>query len=123
MRRASDGAGVRGEAPYSCPAPFALAMRYHTNTRRTIMTYSRREMALLAGALATRALAQSPKPMLTSKTYVFEDLPVKVNGLNKGRKVLEGSTHGGFAIESHITELAPGQMPHAPHHHLHEEIM
>ena len=26
-------------------------------------------------------------------------------------------------MDLHLTELAPGQMPHAAHHHVHEEIV
>jgi len=37
--------------------------------------------------------------------------------------VLKGETHSGFAIDLHLTELGPGQAPHAPHHHVHEEMV
>jgi mannose-6-phosphate isomerase-like protein (cupin superfamily) len=36
--------------------------------------------------------------------------------------VLEGELHDGCHLEVHQTRLAPGQMPHPPHHHLHEEM-
>jgi quercetin dioxygenase-like cupin family protein len=39
------------------------------------------------------------------------------------RAVLEGATHAGVPIELHITELAPGEAPHPPHHHVHEEMI
>jgi quercetin dioxygenase-like cupin family protein len=39
------------------------------------------------------------------------------------RAVLEGATHTGVPIELHITELAPGEAPHPPHHHVHEEMI
>jgi quercetin dioxygenase-like cupin family protein len=29
----------------------------------------------------------------------------------------------GFPVELHITELGPGQAPHAPHKHEHEEMV
>jgi quercetin dioxygenase-like cupin family protein len=70
---------------------------------------------------ATAASAQ--KPVLPSKTYAFDQLPVKINGENKGRAILNGTTHTGFPIELHMTELAPGQAPHPPHHHVHEEMI
>jgi len=47
---------------------------------------------------------------------------VKVNKTSRGRAVLKGDTHSGFPIEMHLTELDPGQAPHAPHMHVHEEI-
>ncbi len=61
--------------------------------------------------------------MLPSKAFPFDDLPVKINGLNKSRAVLNGETHLGFAIELHMTELAEGQAPHPPHQHVHEELL
>jgi len=85
------------------------------------MELSRRNLALLLPVLAA---AQEKKPeTLQSKVYRYEDLPVKVNGQNQGRAVLNGVTHGGFPVELHMTELGPGQAPHAPHQHAHEEIV
>ena len=87
------------------------------------MEYSRRDLALLplfAAAAATSAAAGTP---LTSNTYRFEDLPVKTNGQNRSRAILKGETHSGFPIEMHLTELAAGQAPHPPHHHVHEEMV
>jgi quercetin dioxygenase-like cupin family protein len=90
----------------------------------TCMPYSRRDLALLLPALtAAAAAAQDQKKPLSSKVYKFEDLAVKVNGMNKSRAVLNGEQHSGFAVELHITELGPGQAPHAPHKHVHEEIV
>ena len=39
------------------------------------------------------------------------------------RAILKGKTHKGLTIETHETELAPGMAPHAPHHHVHEEMI
>jgi mannose-6-phosphate isomerase-like protein (cupin superfamily) len=73
---------------------------------------------------AQSAPAQSKdKPTLPSKAYRFEDLPVKVNGENRSRAVFDGKNHAGIPLELHITELGPGQAPHAPHRHVHEEIV
>jgi quercetin dioxygenase-like cupin family protein len=83
------------------------------------MNCSRRDLSLLLPALA----AAAPGSGLASKSYRFEDLPVRVNGANKSRAVLSGATHTGFAVETHQTELGPGQAPHPPHHHAHEEIV
>jgi quercetin dioxygenase-like cupin family protein len=70
--------------------------------------------------------APAPRPRLASKVYVFEELPVRSNGpggRNKQRNVLNGLLHGGFALECHLTELAPGQEPHGQHRHSHEEMV
>ena len=88
------------------------------------MNYSRRDFSLLFPALVAAAgVATAQTPALPSKTYAFDDLPVRNNGANKSRAVLEGKTHGGFPVEMHITELAPGLAPHPPHHHAHEEMI
>jgi quercetin dioxygenase-like cupin family protein len=88
------------------------------------MNYSRRDFSLLLPALVAAAgVATARTPALPSKTYDFDDLPVRNNGANKSRTVLDGKTHGGFPVEMHITELAPGLAPHPPHHHAHEEMI
>ena len=86
------------------------------------MSYTRRDLSLLLPVLAA-ASGAAQTPALPSKTYRFEDLPVKPNGQNSGRAILNGSTHTGFPVEMHITELAPGAAPHPPHHHVHEEMV
>ena len=86
------------------------------------MNYSRRDLNLLLPAVAA-AQATAQTAALQSKTYSYPDLPVKVNGSNRQRAVLDGATHSGFPINLHMTELGPGQAPHAPHHHVHEEMI
>ena len=88
------------------------------------MSLSRRDLSLLLPALAARtAAAQDQKKLLPTKIFKYEDLPVKVNGQNKGRAVLNGETHQEYAIELHMTELGPGLAPHPPHKHVHEEML
>ena len=89
-----------------------------------MMKYTRRTFsALLPAALGAPAPAQAESAKaLPSKMLKFEDLPVKANGPNKTLAVLDGVTHSGFPVEVHLTELAPGQSPHPPHHHVHEEM-
>jgi uncharacterized cupin superfamily protein len=89
------------------------------------VNYSRRDLKLLLPALAAtgvKAQAQTDGQKLPARAYKYEDLPVKVNKTNRGRAVLRGDTHSGLPVELHITELDPGQAPHAPHKHIHEEI-
>jgi len=89
------------------------------------MKLTRRDLAVMFPALAAaQAVPQAKvKPTLASKAYRFDDLPEKVNGQNKSRDVFNGKNHTGFPVDLHITELGPGQMPHAAHHHVHEEIV
>ena len=84
------------------------------------MNYTRRELGLLLPALAAAEPAGEPFP---SKTYPYGDLPATANGPNRSRPVLDARTHTGFPVELHITTLGPGQAPHPPHHHVHEEIL
>ena len=89
------------------------------------MNYSRRDIGLILPALAAAtAEAQAPTDgqILPARAYKYEELPVKVNKTSRGRAVLKGDTHSGYPIEMHLTELDPGQAPHAPHRHVHEEI-
>jgi mannose-6-phosphate isomerase-like protein (cupin superfamily) len=86
------------------------------------MKMSRRELAILFSSLAGRKLS-AQSPALPSKTYAFADLAVHANGRNLSRPVLNGATHTGLPIELHMTELAPGEAPHPPHHHVHEEMV
>ena len=85
------------------------------------MTYSRRDLSLLLPLAAAAATAQTKT--VPSKALIYEDHPVKVNGANKQRAVLKGETHSGYPIELHMTELGPGQAPHPPHKHIHEEML
>ena len=86
------------------------------------MNYTRRDLRLLLPLAAATAQAQK-SAVVPSKAFVYEDLPVKANGANKQRAVLKGETHSGYPIELHLTELGPGQAPHPPHKHVHEEVL
>src|SRR4051794_7702510 len=87
------------------------------------MSMTRRDLSMLLPALAAAVPAAAAGEKLPSTVFQYEQLPVKQNGPNKGRAVFDTTTHGGFPVELHITELAPGMAPHAPHRHEHEEIV
>ena len=90
------------------------------------MKLSRRNLAAMLPTLAAAQMAPAPskdKPTLASRAYEFEDRPVKVNGQNRSRDEFNGKNHAGIPLDLHITELGPGQAPHAPHRHLHEEVV
>jgi quercetin dioxygenase-like cupin family protein len=89
---------------------------------------SRRDLVYLLPAVASpqEKKQPAPKPKLASKVYVYEDMAVRQNGpnnVNRQRAVLNGLLHGGFPLECHLTELAPGQEPHGQHKHSHEEMV
>jgi quercetin dioxygenase-like cupin family protein len=99
------------------------------------MKCSRRDLALLLPALVTAsASAQSTPqtaadnsveklPRLGTKAYIFDDLQVTSNGQNRQRRMFTGKTHTGFKLESHQSDIAPGEVNHPPHQHLREEMM
>jgi len=89
------------------------------------MELSRRDLAVLIPALAAALPASGQTPALPTKAYAYDELPVKAgaNGVNHSRAVLKGATHSGFPIELHMTELGPHAAPHAPHKHVHEELV
>jgi quercetin dioxygenase-like cupin family protein len=86
------------------------------------MNYSRRDLCLLATALAASPGGAAQKTALPSKVFPYEQLPVRENHGNQSRAILSGDLHDGCYVEAHQTRLAPGAMPHPPHHHLHEEM-
>ena len=87
------------------------------------MKPTRRDLSLLLPALLTAE--QTSKLALPSKCYDFRELPVKVESKthNESRQVFDGYTHTAYPVDLHITTLAPGNMPHAAHHHEHEEAI
>jgi mannose-6-phosphate isomerase-like protein (cupin superfamily) len=91
------------------------------------MDHSRRACCLSLPALLLSAAAAAKRTEdrignLASKAYTFENLPVHAGGQNNLRPVLQGATHAGWPIELHESDLAPGGIPHPPHHHLHDEM-
>jgi quercetin dioxygenase-like cupin family protein len=88
------------------------------------MTHSRRDFGSLALALlATRkADAQSQSPTLKSEMYRFEDRAAPL-ARSFAHPIFNGELHSGFAVELHETELPAGEVPHPPHHHVHEEVI
>jgi uncharacterized cupin superfamily protein len=86
------------------------------------MNWSRRDFSFLMPALAMAQTA-SRNDDLPSNAFRYEDMPVSQNGPLSARQVLQGNTHSGYPIDLHESELPPGQAPHPPHHHVHEEML
>ena len=112
---------ILGDDPDETADRILLLLPQETKT----MQISRRDLALLLPALAVEgsAQAQAPEAPVPSTAAKFEDLPVKVSGANKSRQVINGTTHSGYHVDMHMTELPPGAAPHPPHHHVHEEMI
>ncbi len=104
------------------------------------MTVSRRDFGVLLAALAasapvsppdanpagtaqTTGAGATPLAKLDTKLYHHRQIPYAGTDQKKGRRFFMGETHGGFNLEMHETILAVGVETHAPHRHLHEEII
>src|SRR5262245_56236018 len=98
--------------------------------------FSRRDLSLLIPALAgaavstRKAQAQAAAansvevlPVMKTKAFIYKDLEVTTNGQNKQRRMFTAKTHTGFKMESHQSDIAPGEVNHPPHQHLREEMM
>lgn len=86
---------------------------------RAPMRHSRREFSFLLPLLAVPASAEA----LPSKTFRLEDLPVRKGKTTATRQMFKGTTRSGYQLDLHETELLPGQAPHPPHRHAHEEML
>jgi len=88
------------------------------------MNLSRRELAALLPALAANAAAQTASAgTLPSKIYHNRQIPYEGDQQKKGRRFFYGANRSGFNLEMHETILGAGTETHAPHKHLHEEIV
>ena len=88
------------------------------------MKCTRRNLALLLPAWA--AAQQTPsekKGVLPSKAYPFEQLTGRQTATIKSYQILTGDTHSGYRVDLHESELPGGMAPHAPHKHVHEEML
>src|ERR1700752_2582631 len=83
-------------------------------TRRTLLQAIPMLVASSAFAADGQQIPSFAKP--------YSELPVKQNGQNESRPILDGVTHTGEHLEVHETILAPGSEPHPPHRHVHEEL-
>jgi len=101
------------------------------------MSSTRREVLFLLSGLVSSAVQLEGLPSqglpsqgssnhdnsLPSATYPFSELPVSIaDGGAAIRPVLKGKLATSESLEVHETTLPPGEMPHAPHHHVHSEM-
>ena len=87
------------------------------------MNFSRRDLGLLLPVLATAAAAQQANAALPSRVYETEQIPYTGDAKKKGRRFFQGTTHTGFHLEMHETQLGPGEISHPPHKHVNEEVI
>jgi mannose-6-phosphate isomerase-like protein (cupin superfamily) len=87
------------------------------------MKLSRRELPFAIPAALAGAQSTPPGGTLASKAFRFEDLAAQPSGPIIMRQIFTGTTHSGYPIDLHDTELPAVAAPHAPHHHVHEELL
>lgn len=75
--------------------------------------------------LPALAAAQSAgrREKLPSNAFRFEDLEARKSGPILMRQIFTGTTHSGYLLDLHDTELPAVEAPHAAHHHVHEELL
>jgi quercetin dioxygenase-like cupin family protein len=86
------------------------------------MNTSRRSLLQAIPMLAAASALAADSAALGSFVKPYSELPVKKNGENESRPILDGVLHTGEALEVHETILAAGSEPHPPHRHVHEEL-
>jgi mannose-6-phosphate isomerase-like protein (cupin superfamily) len=89
------------------------------------MNWTRRAFAFLFPALAAAQQAQPPAQAATlpSKAYPFGELNGRQSGAINLYQILTGSTHTGYKLDLHESDLPGGGPPHPPHRHVHEELL
>jgi quercetin dioxygenase-like cupin family protein len=74
----------------------------------------------VASSLATLA---AQKHVQKSTVYEWSTVDTKANDWGAVRQVMRTPTPTLDELEIHISTLAPGKSPHAPHQHAHEELL
>jgi uncharacterized cupin superfamily protein len=80
---------------------------------------------LLASVAAASSLATlvAEKQVQKSTVYDWSTADTKPNDWGRVRQVMRAPTPTLDELEIHISTLNPGQSPHAPHQHQHEEVL
>jgi len=81
--------------------------------------------AIVAGSasLGSAATLVAQKKMMHSTVFEWTDSDAKPNDWGAVRQVTRSATPTLDELEIHISTLNPGQSPHAPHQHAHEELL
>jgi hypothetical protein len=80
---------------------------------------------LLAGVAAASSIATlvAQKQVQKSTIYGWSTADTTPNDWGAVRQVMRAPTPTLDELEIHISTLAPGKSPHAPHQHQHEELL
>ena len=80
-------------------------------------------VVLVSAALGAAATLVAQKPVLHSTVFDWTTADTKPNAWGAVRQVMRDRTPTLDELEIHISTLKPGQSPHAPHQHQHEELL
>jgi len=80
-------------------------------------------IALLLAIGVVGVRVRAAQDALPTSLLSHDALQVRTSVSTEIRQMLTGATHSGYRVDLHETALAAGQMPHAAHHHVHEEML
>ena len=80
-------------------------------------------LVVSVAAASSIATLVAQKQVQKSTVYPWSDADTKPNDWGKVRQVMRTPTPTLDELEIHISTLAPGKSPHAPHQHVHEELL
>ena len=80
-------------------------------------------IVIASAALGAAATLVAQKPAIHSTVYDWTTTDTKPNDWGAVRQVMRDRTPTLDELEIHISTLKPGQSPHAPHQHQHEELL
>jgi quercetin dioxygenase-like cupin family protein len=80
-------------------------------------------LIILVAATSSLATLAAQKQVQKSTVYEWSTADTKPNDWGAVRQVMRTPTPTLDELEIHISTLAPGKSPHAPHQHEHEELL
>src|SRR5215510_14287729 len=80
-------------------------------------------LIVLVAAVSSLATLAAQKHVQKSTVYDWSTADTKPNDWGAVRQVMRTATPTLDELEIHISTLAPGKSPHAPHQHQHEELL
>src|SRR6185295_4537533 len=91
------------------------------------VTFTRRDASVAASAallaIGVARIVGADTAVMGSRAVAWETLKAEPTKVGEVRHVFQAPTATLDELESHITTLNPGQVPHAPHTHPDEEVL
>jgi uncharacterized cupin superfamily protein len=80
-------------------------------------------LVAVSASLGSAATLVAQKKVMRSTVFEWTDSDSRANDWGAVRQVTRSATPTLDELEIHISTLNPGQSPHAPHQHAHEELL